>query len=444
MSACDTHRAIMVELRRLPIVAGILVAVLSAGAAEAQSTACGDLAQQLNELNRRPSSYNPYTDAIQRQQEAIDHAESYYQRNCQQGFFAQPSQNCGVISDRISQMQANLAKLQRAAPRAGMQGSDGRRERILAQMQRYRCDDQRQPTINTYDRPPPGSISVEPRRGPVETPSLPNGRIFVLPSPNGPMAYREDPGGRVTLLGPADRIDPAYRRAQRPQQRGTISVSPDDDDEDQPADDETRGDETPSHDFSGSYKTLCVRTCDGFYFPISYSVNRNQFQTDADVCHARCPQAETRLFVVRSGATDDGEQSYAADNGQPYSKLPNALRYRREVVQGCTCGALDPSLMPTTGLNPDDVAADAANKKKAAAQSELPQPKAKPTGGEDPETLANAAIGFVPQVIQPVTAAAVPAADPANPTATPGTGDASTPDPKRTVRIVGPKFYADR
>lgn len=433
----------MVELRRFPIVVGFLVAALSVGAAWAQSTVCTDLARQMNELNRRPSSYNPFTDAIQRQQQAIDQAEAYYQRNCQQGFFAQPSQNCGVIGDRIGQMRANLAKLQRSAPRAAAQGSDGQRERIFTQMQRYRCDEQRQPTINTYDRPPPGTISVTPPRGPVETPSLPNGRIFVLPSPNGPMAYREDPGGRVTLLGPADRVDPAYRRAQRPQQRGTITVSPDDD-EDQPADDETRSDEPTSRDFSGSYKTLCVRTCDGFYFPISYSVNRNQFQTDADVCHARCPQAETRLFVVKAGATDDGEQSYAADNGQPYSKLPNALRYRREVVQGCTCGALDPSLMPSTGLNPDDVAADAANKKKAAAESAFPQPKAKPTGGEDPETLANAAIGFVPQVIQPPNAAATPAADTANAAATPGAADASAPDAKRPVRIVGPKFYADR
>lgn len=431
----------MVELKRLPIVAGLLVAVLTVGAAAAQSTACTDLAQQLNEISRRPSSYNPYTDAIQRQQQAIDQAETYYQRNCQQGFFSQPSQNCGVIGDRIGQMRANLAKLQRSAPRAGMQGSDGQRERIMAQMQRYRCDEQRQPTVTTYDRPQPGTISVEPRRGPVETQAMPNGRIFVLPSPNGPMAYREDAGGRVTLLGPADRIDPAYRRAQpRPQQRGTISVSPDDD-EDQPADDGPRSDEPTSRDFAGNYKTLCVRTCDGFYFPISYSVNRNQFQTDADVCHARCPQAETRLFVVKSGASDDGEQSYAADNGQPYSKLPNALRYRREVVPSCTCGALDPSLMPTTGLNPDDVAADAANKKKAAAQSELPQPKSKPVGGEDPETLANAAIGFVPQVIQPLTAAATPAADTAN-AATPA--DASATDPNRHVRIVGPKFYADR
>ena len=71
----------------------------------------------------------------------------------------------------------------------------------------------------------------------------------------------------------------------------------------------------------------------------------------------------------------------------------------------------------------------------------MPQPKSKPVGGEDPETLANAAIGFVPQVIQPLTAAATPAADTAN-AATPA--DASATDPNRHVRIVGPKFYADR
>ncbi|MFX9054270.1 hypothetical protein ABTN50_20470, partial [Acinetobacter baumannii] len=71
----------MVELRRFPIVVGFLVAALSVGAAWAQSTVCTDLARQMNELNRRPSSYNPFTDAIQRQQQAIDQAEAYYQRN---------------------------------------------------------------------------------------------------------------------------------------------------------------------------------------------------------------------------------------------------------------------------------------------------------------------------------------------------------------------------
>ena len=31
----------------------------------------------------------------------------------------------------------------------------------------------------------------------------------------------------------------------------------------------------------------------------------------------------------------------AADNGKPYSELPNAFRYRNELVSGCTCNGKD-------------------------------------------------------------------------------------------------------
>jgi hypothetical protein len=37
----------------------------------------------------------------------------------------------------------------------------------------------------------------------------------------------------------------------------------------------------------------------------------------------------------------------AGDNGKPYSELPNAFRYRNELVAGCTCNGKD-----QTGLAP--------------------------------------------------------------------------------------------
>ena len=33
--------------------------------------------------------------------------------------------------------------------------------------------------------------------------------------------------------------------------------------------------------------------------------------------------------------------SAATDNGKPYSELPNAFRYRTEIVAGCTCNGKD-------------------------------------------------------------------------------------------------------
>jgi hypothetical protein len=62
----------------------------------------------------------------------------------------------------------------------------------------------------------------------------------------------------------------------------------------------------------------------------------------------------------------------------------------------------------------------------------LPVPDARPAAGEDPETLADMAEDFVPHVIEPLATSTM-------------TTDAlkGTVAPK-TVRIVGPKFYADR
>jgi len=43
---------------------------------------------------------------------------------------------------------------------------------------------------------------------------------------------------------------------------------------------------------SGTYRTLCVRTCDGFYFPISYSTTPSRFAEDAQACQRVCPASE--------------------------------------------------------------------------------------------------------------------------------------------------------
>jgi hypothetical protein len=36
----------------------------------------------------------------------------------------------------------------------------------------------------------------------------------------------------------------------------------------------------------GTFRTVCVRTCDGYYFPISYSTVPNRFTDDQNTCHA--------------------------------------------------------------------------------------------------------------------------------------------------------------
>lgn len=87
---------------------------------------------------------------------------------------------------------------------------------------------------------------------------------------------------------------------------------------------------------SGSFRTLCVRTCDGYYFPISSAATRDDFLIDQNRCSAACG-SEARLFYVPASRPDIDN---ALDiSGRPYSALPKAFLYRKSLVNGCSCRA---------------------------------------------------------------------------------------------------------
>jgi Protein of unknown function (DUF2865) len=83
--------------------------------------------------------------------------------------------------------------------------------------------------------------------------------------------------------------------------------------------------------YSGGSQAYCVRTCDGRYFPISGSNG----QSRAASCNDFCPASETK--VVYGSNIDNA----ATESGKPYSELPNAFRYRNELVARCTCNGKD-------------------------------------------------------------------------------------------------------
>lgn len=82
---------------------------------------------------------------------------------------------------------------------------------------------------------------------------------------------------------------------------------------------------------SGGGQAFCVRTCDGRYFPLSAAGG----QSRAAACNGFCPASETKVVY---GSTIDNA---ATPGGKPYSELPNAFRYRTELVAGCTCNGRD-------------------------------------------------------------------------------------------------------
>src|SRR6266567_4497116 len=89
-----------------------------------------------------------------------------------------------------------------------------------------------------------------------------------------------------------------------------------------------RGEMRPRY---GGGQAFCVRTCDGRYFPVTASDNASR----AASCNSFCPASETKLFY---GSSIDNA---SAENGKSYSELPNAFRYRNELVSGCTCNGKD-------------------------------------------------------------------------------------------------------
>jgi hypothetical protein len=96
----------------------------------------------------------------------------------------------------------------------------------------------------------------------------------------------------------------------------------------------------PGADFgaqSGTFRTVCVRTCDGAYFPISFATVPARFPDDERTCKALCPAAEASLFSYRNPGEDINQA--VSINGQPYTSSPNAFRYRQEFNPSCACKA---------------------------------------------------------------------------------------------------------
>jgi hypothetical protein len=97
-----------------------------------------------------------------------------------------------------------------------------------------------------------------------------------------------------------------------------------------------QGDHQPTRT-GGTYKTLCVRLCDGFYFPISYSTSQERFASDAKQCENRCP-SRSRLYVHRNPGGDVNDM--VDMRGRLYRSLPTALLHRTQYVADCTCRGL--------------------------------------------------------------------------------------------------------
>jgi hypothetical protein len=84
---------------------------------------------------------------------------------------------------------------------------------------------------------------------------------------------------------------------------------------------------------AGSY-AVCVRTCDGSFFPVSYSGAGSRADSLEEVCRALCPNADMALYSFPFGGTIDEAESAS---GEPYADLPNAGKFQQTNDPACSC-----------------------------------------------------------------------------------------------------------
>jgi hypothetical protein len=250
------------------------IVAFSADIALAQNAECARLQQAI--AARRGSSGSQA--AVERQRAELGRTRAYAGSlgcgNRKFLFFgSEPPPQCGEVSAQISRMEANLADLQ---ARAGGGAGD-----LVA---RYNAE-------------------------------------CGHAQPSGPGNVFEALFGGLARLGAPQEQEPPQTDA-RFEDRG-----------DQPRQSAPSGEKGGVQAHSGSY-AVCVRTCDGSFFPVSYSGAGSRADSLEDVCRALCPNADMALYSFPFGGTVD---EAASPTGEPYANLPNAGKFEKAYDPSCSC-----------------------------------------------------------------------------------------------------------
>jgi len=352
-----------------------------------QNPVCSRLEGQLQTFDRtnndagRAEQVRKFEEAAASQQTEIDRQEATARRmGCERNRFfmmlSNQPQQCTPLNNKIQQMRDNLEKIQADAERLRAdppQEREGQRRVILAALAQNNCGAQYQQQIAA---PPP-------RRA----------------------------GLFESLFGPRS----------SPQQEATAP-----------------GGDVPGATMpGGSYRTVCVRTCDGFYYPISYSTSPARFADDEKTCRASCPAAEVQLYSSPTGGSIN--EAVSVNTQQPYTALPNAFRYRASLDNSCSCRHPGESWSQAL-KNVEDGTVEqgdiVVNDQKAR---QLSQPRVDAQGRPIRQAPLPLTARPDPKAAQQTAAQPAPATTAAVQPAPP-VEEPSKPDPNRKVRDVGPTF----
>lgn len=189
--------------------------------------------------------------------------------------------------------------------------------------------------------------------------------------------------------------------------------------------------------YGGRYQTLCVRSCDGYYFPISYETGAENFSRDQTQCQAQCPGA--KLYYQPTDRPNP--ETMISLRGDVYKNMPNAFKFRSvgaTATAQCTCQK-SAGKFQTLG-NPGQAAVEPVKPAPVPAP-EAPQAKpveAKVEPAKPAEINTSAPEAKPSSIIQLGQPAAEKTEKPK-----PLTEDKPL-DPNRKVRVVGPVFLPDQ
>ena len=257
--------------------------------AQSRSAICKRLNTQLASLSSGSSSggnssqYRKYNNAARSQQVQISKTKRIAKRGrCTGlGLFNSKSSQCRRIISSLKKMEANLRSLKNTRAKYAPRQSGGARarNRILRQMEQNRC----RAKVNTQQAKAQQPVKSK-RRTLLE-------QIF------GVKTYSND-GQRKT--------------------------------------NDNNNEVTPRFSGFGTYRTLCVRKTDGYYFPISFSTVQDRFEDDQATCQSMCPGTKVELYHHKM-PTEDSEEMVSYLTGKAYAKEPFAFAYRKsvDVEQSC-------------------------------------------------------------------------------------------------------------
>jgi hypothetical protein len=83
-----------------------------------------------------------------------------------------------------------------------------------------------------------------------------------------------------------------------------------------------------------TYRTMCVRLCDGYYWPVSFATLKERFGRDEQACLRSC-RSSTALYYYPNPGGD--LEDMVSLQGMPYKSLGTAFLHRTTYDASCKC-----------------------------------------------------------------------------------------------------------